>query len=94
MGEVLAGGSGLAVQLVWLILGSGDQSQDGAIGWMEERLEAKMGPQGRKPWLFCSGTSLTPSPQPGTLSRLRSATPEGILQIPTMLSPDSPDTVA
>lgn len=42
-GEVLAGGSGLAVQLVWLTLGSGDHSQDGAIGWMEERLEAKMG---------------------------------------------------
>jgi hypothetical protein len=42
-GEVLAGGSGLAVQLVWLTLGSGDQSQDGAIGRMEERPEANMG---------------------------------------------------
>lgn len=46
MGEVLAGGSSLAVQLVWLTLRSRDQSQDGAIGWIEERLEAKMGGRG------------------------------------------------
>lgn len=44
--EMGGGGPGLAVQLIWLILGSGDQSQYGAIGGMEERLEAKMGGHG------------------------------------------------
>lgn len=62
MGEVLAGGSSLAVQLVWLTLRSRDQSQDGAIGWIEERLEAKMGGRGQEVFAFCSGTSMTPSP--------------------------------
>lgn len=44
--EMGGGGSSLAVQLVWLTLGSRDQSQDGAVGWMEERLEANMGDRG------------------------------------------------